>query len=232
MPLSKSRGNMYPWVTHTHTHLAGKCPHGCSYCYVQAMERRFQSGRYAGPVRLVEKEFSVQYGSGKTIFIEHCADLFAKGVPPGYAKRILAHCCTWPENQYVIQTRNTYRADAKRFLLPPDCLIGTTLETTSCAVSASVSVSPYPFHRLDGLVSLRRGGERTFLTVEPIMEMDVGLMLKWIQAAQPEFVNIGADSKGSGLKEPSAEEVRELIAGIKAMDIEIREKRNLDRILG
>lgn len=39
MALTKSKGNMYPWVTHTHTHLRGECPHGCRYCYVQAMER-------------------------------------------------------------------------------------------------------------------------------------------------------------------------------------------------
>lgn len=41
MPLNRSTGNMFSWVTHTRTHLGGQCPHQCSYCYVQAIERRF-----------------------------------------------------------------------------------------------------------------------------------------------------------------------------------------------
>ena len=34
MGLKKTKGNMYPWVTHTHSHLGGECPHRCVYCYV------------------------------------------------------------------------------------------------------------------------------------------------------------------------------------------------------
>jgi hypothetical protein len=43
MPLKKSEGNMYPWVTHTHSHLAGACPHECK-CYVQ-MAKKFPNMR-------------------------------------------------------------------------------------------------------------------------------------------------------------------------------------------
>ena len=31
--------------------------------------------KYKGPLRLIEKELAVNYGTGKTIFIEHCNDL-------------------------------------------------------------------------------------------------------------------------------------------------------------
>lgn len=31
MSLKKSTGNMYPWVTHTHTHLGGECSHKCVF---------------------------------------------------------------------------------------------------------------------------------------------------------------------------------------------------------
>lgn len=74
---------MYPWVTHTHSHLAGECPHRCSYCYVQAMAKRSPAlkERFSGPLRLIEKELDVNYGTGKTIFVEHMNDLFAEKVP-------------------------------------------------------------------------------------------------------------------------------------------------------
>ncbi len=68
MPLKKSSGNMYPWVTHTHNHLGGECPHRCSYCYVD--NPRFgRPARYTGPVRVIPDEFKVRYGTGRTIFI-------------------------------------------------------------------------------------------------------------------------------------------------------------------
>jgi DNA repair photolyase len=54
MSLKKSTGNMYPWVTHTHCHLGGQCPHKCVYCYVD----NFPYGRpekYKGALRLIEK---------------------------------------------------------------------------------------------------------------------------------------------------------------------------------
>jgi hypothetical protein len=54
---------------------------------------------------------------------------------------------------------------------------------------------------------------------------------KWItQAIRPDFVNIGADSKNSGLVEPSAEKVQWLVEQITKAGIEIREKRNLGRL--
>ena len=62
MPLKKSEGNMYAWVTHTHSHLAGKCPHECVYCYVSQMAKKFPNmrARYSGPIRLIEDELNVE----------------------------------------------------------------------------------------------------------------------------------------------------------------------------
>lgn len=31
MPLNKSTGNMYKFITHTWNTIKGECPHGCSY---------------------------------------------------------------------------------------------------------------------------------------------------------------------------------------------------------
>ena len=97
MPLKKSVGNMYPWVSHVHTHLGGECPHKCLYCYVDN-PRWGRPARYQGALRLIEKEFSVDYGEGKTIFIENCNDLFAREVLDDYIRRIMWHCHRYPLN--------------------------------------------------------------------------------------------------------------------------------------
>ena len=99
---------MYPWVTHMHTHLGGMCRHFCTYCYVNSFPFG-RPDRYKGPIRLIEDEFKTNYGTGKTIFIEHCNDLFAADVPQEFIDRIVAHCCLWPKNTYVYQTKNPAR---------------------------------------------------------------------------------------------------------------------------
>jgi len=233
MPLSKSKGNMYDWTTHTHTHLRGECPHKCSYCYVQAMERRFGGGHYAGELRLKESEFAVQYGKGKTIFMEHCNDLFASKVPRDWIYRILDHCRAYPDNTYIFQTKNPgrYTKFLEVGMLPPKRVLGCTIESAYEYYLAHVSKAPSPINRAAAMADLRTRGERTFITIEPILAGDVTDLANMIKMIEPEFVNIGADSKGAGLDEPSAEDVRMLISLLQASGVEIREKHNLDRLL-
>jgi DNA repair photolyase len=106
--LKKSKGNMYDWVTHTHAHLGGECLHKCSYCYV-AHPKFGRAEKFSGPISLLEEEFSVQYGSGKTIFIDNMNDLFAKDVPNEWIRRVLEHCRSFNDNHYVFQTKNPER---------------------------------------------------------------------------------------------------------------------------
>lgn len=229
MPLRRASGNMYPWVTHTHSHLAGRCPHECDYCYVQAMERQYKSGRYVGPVRLVEAELAVRYGISKTIFVEHMNDLFARGVPNQWIGMVLQHCKTYPQNAYVFQTKNPGFAWSWLSQFPPTWMLGTTVETNR-PVSGH---APAPTLRAEAMAWIRHGypAAMLFVTIEPIHDFDADELLGWLKAIKPTFVNVGADSKGHGLTEPSAEKVRALIAGISGLGIELRQKRNLDRLL-
>ena len=227
MALSKSKGNMYPWVTHTHTHLGGQCSHKCSYCYVQATRRRFGHDRYAGPLRLIEEELAVPYGTGRIIFVEHCNDFLAADVPDDWIHAILKHCTDYPENQYVFQTKNPARYQAFLADFPPNRLLGSTIETTDADVAKQVSAAPLPKARYKALAELV--GERRFVTIEPILGGDMRLLARWVADIAPDFVNIGADSKGSGLDEPTAADVCCLLEYL--AHVEIRQKKNLQRIL-
>jgi hypothetical protein len=77
---------------------------------------------------------------------------------------------------------------------------------------------------------LREYGLRTFVTIEPILDFDVDILSSWMDKIRPEFVNIGADSKGHNLPEPPYEKVLQLIEKLQAYGIEIREKKNLERL--
>lgn len=236
MPLSKVKpgSNMYQgWVTHTHTHLRGVCSHECSYCYVQAMEKRFKGGHYTGELRLAESEFDVNYGFSRVIFIEHCNDLFAKDVPVEWIERILAHCCEWPDNEYVFQTKNPDKMDLFRDKMPPKRLLGCTIETADGDVARMVSQAPLPYNRYWEMKELsNRKGERTFVTVEPILRGPMTTLGTMIRDIGPEFVNIGADSKGTDLDEPTREDVMILVEALQRYNVPIRKKVNLGRLLG
>jgi hypothetical protein len=63
------------------------------------------------------------------------------------------------------------------------------------------------------------------------MDFDVPVLGQWLMEIKPEFVNIGADSKGHNLPEPSADKIMALIDVLNAVGINIREKHNLERLL-
>jgi DNA repair photolyase len=229
MSLVKSKGNMYDWVTHMHTHLAGECSHRCLYCYVQTGPAQM-SGKYKGRTRLVEKELTVNYGAGKTIFIEHMNDLFAyPGVSIYMIEPIFCHIAKYPDNLYVFQTKNSGRAWEFRNLFPPSYMMGTTIETNR--ILGHVTLAPAPSLRASGLALFAGLGKKTFITIEPILDFDVDELSGLIVSCKPSFVNIGADSKGCHLPEPSPEKVRDLISAITRAGIEIKKKHNLGRLL-
>ncbi len=233
MSLKKSAGNMYPWVTHTHSHLAGACPHACSYCYVQAMARRFpeMKKRYSGPVRLIEEEFSVPYGEGRTIFIEHLNDLFAASVPAEFIDRVLAHCRAWPQTTFVFQTKNPDRYFEFLDRIPAGSILGTTIETNVRLPREIKGRAPQTFDRWEAMTRLPAHFRR-FATVEPILDFGPNTLASWLEWFRPpDFVNIGADSKGHGLSEPTAEKITLLIGMLTRAGVDVRVKENLHRLL-
>jgi len=225
MPLKKSVGNMYPWVTHTHSHLGGKCQHECKYCYVQT-GRCKGLARYQGEVRLIEKEFDVNYGKGKTIFIEHMNDIFGPGVTPTMIDRILEHCRAWPENTYVFQSKYPMGFHWIDKAMPEGAIIGTTIETNRDI--PGVSNAPAPLFRFQEMVMF--DWPRKFVTIEPVLDFDVDILAGWIMQINPEFLNLGADSKNNDLPEPTVEKVMALTEKLHEHGIELREKHNLERL--
>jgi protein gp37 len=198
------------------------------------MGARFPSmaSKYSGPLRLNDKEFGVRYGTGRTIFIDHLNDLFAAVVPSEWIRRVLAHCNDWPDNTYVFQTKNPARFAEFIDVFPRIIMLGTTIETDR-HVPSVMNDSPPPRERYEAMRAQWMRGYKRFITAEPLMEFTDGPggLADWMIDIKPDFVNIGADSKGSDLIEPTADSVRGLINALKAANIEVKRKTNLDRIL-
>jgi DNA repair photolyase len=225
----KSKGNMYDWVTHMHTHLGGECGHKCSYCYLNGKGfGKVRAEKYTGPIRLLENEFNVNYGNGKTIFIEHCNDLFADNVPDEFIERILAHCCKFPDNTYVFQSKNVGRMFDFRLKLPKNSICGTTIETNRDM--SDISKAPDAYARQTAIRGLGVWVEHTFVTVEPILKFDKYDFATLLIDCDAEFVNIGADSKENGLEEPTYDEIMELYELLQCGEVLVKKKINLERL--
>jgi len=230
MSLNKSKGNMYEFVTHTWNTIKGACPHDCSYCYM----KRWGNQK---PVRFDEKELKTDLGSGNFIFVGSSCDMFAGSIPQEWIEKTLNKLRSG--NHYLLQSKNPKRIlefDLMR-KISMNASICTTIETNRWYPEI-MRDSPTPAARAEAMNAMNppssykpeRISHRLYVTIEPIIDFDLEEMLELIRACNPEQVNIGADSGGNNLPEPSAEKLRDLIAGLREFTT-IHSKRNLGRLL-
>ncbi len=222
MPLNKSKGNMYSWVDSTWNPIQGLCPHKCKYCYAKRTQN------LTGKLRLKENYLKDDLGSGETIFVCSTTDMFSNGVAEEDILRVLEYCRKF-DNKYLFQSKNTQRFNDFNIIhnFPENSILGTTIETNSFEILKAESQTIYPWKRANYL-SFFEDFER-MVTIEPIMKFDLDGMVHLIKMASPTWVNIGADSKGHNLPEPTWDEVMALVAELEKFT-EIRHKSNLDRL--
>ncbi len=212
--LNISKGNMYPFVTHTWNAIKGKCPHDCVYCYMKIFPQK--------ELRLDEKEFNTNLGEGNFIFVGSSTDMWCKEVPDDWINRVLNYCKKF-NNKYLFQTKNP--AHFVKYEFPKDTILACTLETNR----------QYPFGKAPPLI-LRYGimasleHEHKMISIEPVMDFDLDVFIEWIREIKPDFVSIGADSKNHNLLEPSKEKLVQLIIELGKIT-KIVQKKNLARLL-
>ncbi len=223
MPLRKQKGNMYSFVTHTWNPIKGRCPHECGYCYMRKWGEQ-------PPIHLDEKELQTDLGQGNFIFVGSSCDMWADGVPMDWIIKVMRQCEQFPGNTYLFQSKNPWRLRSDFSL---KAIFGTTIETNRRY--PCMGKTPRPMLRAKGISRLSMDGLRTMVTIEPILDFDLyalpfpSELIHMIKIASPEWVNIGADSGGHNLPEPSGDKVRELIEALEEFTT-VKIKKNLNRI--
>jgi len=216
MPLNKQTGNMYPFVTHTWNPIRGKCPHDCIYCYMKVWKQN--------PLDIHEKEFSTDLGNGNYIFVGSSTDMWSLPVLDEWIDSTLEHCRNYPQNTYLFQSKNPLRFIDWENDFPPTTILATTIESNRSLIQPNC---PSPTERVGAMVGITN---RKTVTIEPIMDFDLDVMVDWIKQIAPKFVSIGADSKGHHLPEPSGDKIRALIAELEEIT-QAKQKDNLKRLL-
>jgi len=221
MPLTKSKGNMYSWVTHHWSPIRG-CQFECSYCYVKFFQEKF---KYVPPPGLDKEDLRTHLGREKVIFVGSKCDMWGPWVSDSDIQKVLQRCKDFPGNEYVFQSKDPGRFRHFGFA-GINALVGTTIETDTYPAGFK-TLAPSIEHRVEAMMGIFR---RKFVTIEPIMDFRPIGLVTLIDMIRPDFVTIGADSKGHGLVEPPWEKVEELIRLLGGIKIEIRQKKNLDRL--
>lgn len=224
MGLNVSKGNMYSFITHTWNTIKGKCYHDCSYCYM----KRWGNLK---PVRFDKSELKTNLGSGNFIFIGSSCDMFAEDIEDDWIIDTVIRASEFKNNKYFYQTKNPENLlDISRcglgFLNASVC---TTIETNRHYRNI-MNFAPMPYRRSDAMRELYDDGFENYVTIEPIMKFDLYEMLGLVSECRPKQVNIGADSGGNGLPEPTKKELLDLIEGLKEFTT-IHRKSNLSRLL-
>ena len=189
------------------------CGFGCSSCYGPKTKRRHmhlceKCGRFEPhehPERLNKK-----FPKGSQVFVCSLADIsFAT---EEYRQKIYAAITKQPDVTFLLQSKDPqcFIEGADNDLIPENAIIGTTIETNRS--TSDISKAPPPIQRYSDMCDIYY--VRQYVTVEPIMEFELDVMVRWIHEILPAFVYIGYNNHTPHLPEPSLKETMALIQEI------------------
>jgi len=215
-------GNMYGFIDATWNPIRGKCEHDCLYCYMKKWGLK--------DLRLDVKDLDTHLGKGNFIFIGSGTDIFAPSVPMEWIHLIIDRMKTYPANQYFLQSKNTLRMLYYMKDLPENTVFCTTIES-DIDYYPQMGKAPNIRTRYAGIKKIRDFRDRVMVTVEPVLKFNVVELSSMLISLHPEQVNIGADSKGHKMPEPSAAEIKKLVENLERQKIKVYQKSNLKRLL-
>jgi hypothetical protein len=180
------------------------------------------------PLHFSEKELNTNLGKGNFIFVGSLCDMFAKSVEREWIIKTLLKTRRH-DNKYLFQTKNP---EAMRYFLgymPDKLALATTLETNR-HYPEIMQNAPTPFERATSFATLNDGMPiEKYITAEPLVDFDLNEFVHFIERCEPLQVNIGVDSGGNHLPEPSPEKIAALIGELRKFT-DVRLKKNLKRL--
>jgi len=180
-----------------------------------------------GELRLDEKALDDDLGGGRTIFVGSSTDMWADEVPRIWINEVMMRIVENNGNHYIFQTKNPYGFAG--WVHEGDYILGVTLESNrdyeiSQAPCVAVRVSDLRY-----LCDCCLGESQLFISIEPILDFDINILIEIITHISPDFVTIGADSKKTRLPEPSPKKIHDLVTRLRTFT-DVRLKPNLKRL--
>ena len=189
--MNKQGEGKIEYLTHTWSPVTG-CLHGCSYCYMQRMAKRFPQismvPKYH-PERIVEPAMTKK---PSRIGVSFTGDLFGEWVPVEWISNVLNVCKCIPKHRFLLLTKNPKRYG--EFVIPGNCWTGTSV------TGGSIDDCRFENARVEQLIEGTKRGRR-FLSLEPFMAIpngDAGSLIDLWIANMDWLIVGGLTGKGKG----------------------------------
>jgi len=227
--LNRAKGRMFKSVGWTWNPIAG-CSHNCKYCWAESRMKRW--GKTFKP-QIREHFFKDKMpDDGTWIFVGSMGDAFCDGVPDEWIIKLLKYIrdCK-ADNNFLLQTKNPRRFSQTNILsnlqvIKDKVVLGTTLETTE---ETPWSTAPRPLSRAHNIAFMKQyEGFNTFLSLEPLADFKVDVMMHWIGEIRPEAIEIGLENYTSYTSKPPNWKIVALIQFLRDRGYTTILKENLD----
>jgi len=215
--VSPPRQLMFPEVKSTYNAIKG-CLYDCVYCYARETALNMQRRRVARYWQGFDPSFfPPDVGPNKVfsnglVMISSMGDPMGPWVPDRHIMAVFRVVARSPKAEFLCLTKNPCRFQHLPFAPIPNAILGATIETNR-TLPEGMTLAPPPGWRARALMELSREWRR-FVSIEPIMDFDLDVLVPWIQAIGPEFVYIGYDNHGYGLPEPPLDKTMELVLAL------------------
>lgn len=170
------------------------------------------------------KELKSNLGSGNTIFVGSSNDMFCENYPKEWVYKTLEHCNKF-DNKYLFQTKNPKHLLEFKDYYPDVGKVCITAESNRHYPTIMGKALPPDLRLFFTLAFVE-----PMITIEPIMDFDLIEFVALLKKSEPYQINIGADSCGHNLPEPSKEKTIEFIEELKKFT-NVYLKSNLGRII-
>lgn len=204
------------------------CAHGCSYCFAVKVARSVLKNtlhfrQHGFKPHFVEEELSRSFKSQDFVCISWLGDIcFATAQE---LARILERAGQFPQTEFLLLTKDPGRLLAKCPPLPENFVVGASIESNR---NYSLSKAPPP---VDRLKALARANRRS-LSLEPVLDFDLDIMVQWVESLRPEYVVVGPPYRRSGLVPPPREKLSELLLCLKGVCHNVVVKKGLETVPG
>jgi len=135
----------------------------------------------------------------------------------------------YPSTTFLMQSKDPFCFLLKRNF-PNNLILGTTIETNKTLFAKTPSefksyqqISNAPILEKRYLAMLHIQHNRKLVTIEPILDFDLEILVLWIKEIEPEIVYVGYDNHNCRLPEPPLAKTKQLIAELQKFT-EVRTK--------
>lgn len=219
---------MFKTITKTWNPFCGclfECYHGGCWARQLALNKLNHLPRYSDGFKpkFIKEELLKRFSPGEFVFVSDMGDISFATTEE--ILLILNRIGQFPLTNFLIQSKNPRQYWAWNVTFPPNVYLGTTIETNR---DYSLTKAPIPFERFSYLSNYPHTPK--FLSIEPIQDFDLGILVNWMKEIKPEIIEVGADNYHNRLPEPEWPKVEELLKELKEICPKVIEKQGLGRL--